>query len=61
MVVIPKTVTLTRIIENYKATSLTLDKEDIEKLAGLERNLRLMKVIMGKKEIPLCCSCVCVC
>ena len=50
MVVIPKTVNLTRIIENYKATSLLLDKEDMDKLAGMEKNLRLLKVIMGKNK-----------
>ena len=54
MVVIPKTVNVTRIIENYKATSLTLKKEDIEKLAGIDKNFRLLKVIVGNKVVPLC-------
>ena len=56
-VVIPKTVNLTRIIENYKATSLALDKEDMDKLAGIDKNFRLLKVIVGNVVV---CVCVCV-
>ena len=58
-VVVPKTVTLTRIIENYKATSLTLDKEDMDKLAGIDKNFRFFKVVMWMKVVLLCGSRVC--
>ena len=44
MVVIPKTVNPKRITENHKSTALSLTGDDMKGLAGLDRNLRLMKV-----------------
>jgi len=43
-VVIPKTVNPTRIVDNYKSTSLSLTEEDMKRLAGIDRNLRLFRV-----------------
>ena len=42
--VIPKTVNLSRIVENYKSTSLSLTEDDIERLATIDRNRRLFRV-----------------
>ena len=44
MVVIPKTVNPKRIIENHKSTALSLTGDDMKEFAGLDKNLRLMKV-----------------
>jgi diketogulonate reductase-like aldo/keto reductase len=44
MVVIPKTVTPSRITENLKATEIKLDAEDMKRLRELEsKNFRLFK------------------
>jgi diketogulonate reductase-like aldo/keto reductase len=44
MVVIPKTVTPSRITENLKATEIKLDAEDMKRLRELEsKNFRLIK------------------
>ena len=43
--VIPKTVTPSRITENYKATEVKLDAEDMKRLRELEsKNFRLISV-----------------
>ena len=45
MVVIPKTVTASRITENIKATEIKLDAEDMKRLRELEsKNFRCLKV-----------------
>lgn len=41
LVVIPKTVTEKRIIENLNSTKITLDDNDIQQLANIDRKLRL--------------------
>ncbi len=45
LVVIPKTVNPTRIVENFKSVTLSLTEEDMSRLAGIDKNLRLMKVM----------------
>ncbi len=42
--VIPKTVTLTRITENQKCTEVKLDPEDMRRLRELDRNCRALTV-----------------
>ena len=44
MVVIPKTANPARITENLKSTELKLDQEDMRRLRGVDRNLRLNSV-----------------
>ena len=45
MVVIPKTVTASRITENIKATEIKLDAEDMKRLRELEsKSFRFLKV-----------------
>ena len=44
MVVIPKSVNPKRIAENFKATQLQLDAEEIKRLRGIDKNCRLFKV-----------------
>ena len=44
MIVLPKSVTESRIIENFKATELTLTSEEVDRLKGVDRNMRLFKV-----------------
>ena len=39
--VIPKSVTPKRILENYKATEVSLSEEDIQRLVGIDKNYRL--------------------
>ena len=46
---IPKTVTLTRIHENMKATEVKLDAEDMRRLRELDRNIRYLRFFMVKK------------
>ena len=47
MVVIPKTVTPSRITENLKATEIKLDAEDMKRLQDVgSRNFRFLKVHM---------------
>ena len=47
MVVIPKTVTPSRITENLKATEIKLDAEDMKRLQEVgSRNFRFLKVHM---------------
>ena len=47
IVVIPKTVTPSRITENLKATEIKLDAEDMKKLREVgSRNFRFLKVHM---------------
>ena len=41
VVVIPKSVKLSRIEENLKATQVGLDSKDMHQLRGLDRNLRV--------------------
>ena len=62
MVVIPKTVTPSRITENFKATEVELDAEDMKRLRELESNqFRLITVrffVIAKyrtlaKNVPL--------
>ena len=46
MVVIPKTVTPSRITENIKAVEVKLDAEDMKRLRELEsKNFRFLKVL----------------
>jgi diketogulonate reductase-like aldo/keto reductase len=40
LVVIPKSVTPSRIAENFAARTLKLDADDLARIASLERNLR---------------------
>ncbi len=42
--VIPKTVNLTRVVDNFKSTEVKLDAEDMRKLRELDRNKRLLSV-----------------
>ena len=42
LVVIPKSVTESRILENLKATEITLMPEDIETLERIDKNFRLI-------------------
>ncbi len=44
IIVLPKSVTESRIIENYIAGELNLSTEEIQKLEGLNKDLRLFKV-----------------
>ena len=44
VVVIPKTVSHSRLVENINATKLTLDELDIAKLRKLDTGFRLYKV-----------------
>ena len=39
--VIPKSVTPKRILENYKATEVSLSEEEIQRLVGIDKNYRL--------------------
>ncbi len=43
LVVIPKTVTPTRIVENMESTKLTLTEEDMERLRAVDKNCRLFR------------------
>ena len=49
LVVIPKTVTPTRIHENMKATDVKLDAEDMRRLCELDCNLRYLRFFMVKE------------
>ncbi len=42
--VIPKTVNLTRVVDNLKSTEVKLDAEDMRKLKELDLHKRLLKV-----------------
>ena len=44
-VVIPKSVTPKRIFENQKATEVTLDEDEIQRLVGIDKNLRFFKFL----------------
>ena len=41
--VIPKSVTPKRILENYKATEVSLSEEEIQRLVGIDKNYRLFR------------------
>ena len=41
---IPKSVKQARITENLKSTELKLDQEDMRRLRGVDKNIRLMLV-----------------
>ena len=43
-VVIPKSVTSTRIAENFESTKVKLDPEDMRRLRDIDRNIRLLSV-----------------
>lgn len=47
MVVIPKSVNPKRISENFKATQIQLDTEDIKRLKDIDKDYRLFKVLRG--------------
>ena len=44
MVVIPKSVNPKRIAENFKATQIQLDAEDIKKIEAIDRGTRVFRV-----------------
>ena len=46
--VIPKSVTPKRILENYKATEVSLSEEEIQRLVGINKNHRLFKDVLGR-------------
>ena len=47
--VIPKSVTPKRILENYKATEVSLSEEEIQRLVGINKNQRLFTFL---KSMP---------
>ena len=44
-VVIPKSVTPKRIIENQKSTEVTLDEDEVQRLVGIDKNFRLFRFL----------------
>ena len=44
MVVIPKSVNPKRIAENFKATQIQLDAEDIKRIEAVDKGTRMFKV-----------------
>ena len=44
-VVIPKSVTPKRIIENRRATEVTLDEDEIQQLVGIDKNFCLFNIV----------------
>ena len=44
-VVIPKSVTPKRIIENLEATEVTLDEDEVQRLVGIDKNVRLFRFL----------------
>ena len=44
MVVIPKSVNTKRIAENFKATQVLLDADEIKRIRAIDKNARLHKV-----------------
>ena len=44
-VVIAKSVTPKRIIENQKGTEVTLDEDEIQRLVGIDKNFRLFTAV----------------
>ena len=46
--VIPKSVTPKRILENYKATEVSLSEEEIQRLVGINKNHRLFVDASGR-------------
>ena len=44
MVVIPKSVTESRIIENLKSTDIVLSEDDLERLMEIDKNYRLFSM-----------------
>lgn len=46
LIVIPKSVTESRIIENYRATEVTLTSDEIEKLKAIDKNVRLFTFLL---------------
>ena len=50
-IVIPKTVNLTRVVENFKSTELKLDAEDMTRLTDIDKDLRLFKVRTNTPQI----------
>lgn len=53
IVVLAKTVNLERVHENFKATEVSLDAEDMRRLKELDRNLRLLRFFMLRKDESL--------
>ena len=49
VVVIPKSVTPSRILENLKATEVDLDEEDMIKLKELDQDCRYLRFFMIRK------------
>jgi len=48
-VVIPKSVTPKRIIENQKSTQVTLDEDEVQRLVGIDKNFRLFRNLFMPK------------
>ncbi len=44
IIALPKSVTESRIIENFKATELILTSEEVDRLKGVDKNIRLFRV-----------------
>jgi diketogulonate reductase-like aldo/keto reductase len=44
MVVIPKSVNPKRIAENFKATQVLLDADEIKRIRAIDKNMRLFRV-----------------
>ena len=48
--VIPKSVNPKRIAENFKATQITLDADEIQRLRDIDKNTRLFRVKVNATE-----------
>ena len=48
--VIAKSVTPKRIIENQKSTEVTLDEDEVQQLVGIDKNHRLLRILA--KVVP---------
>ena len=56
MVVIPKSVNPKRIAENFKATQITLDADEIQRLRDIDKNTRLFRVKLILSSVQLLSS-----